>query len=600
MARIGFCGPSYESISLNADAQKCLNFYTENVESGSGASGTILVPTPGLELFAALPGNSYRGGTDINGRHFVVVDGVLYEVFADKTSHVLGNVAIDGNPVSFGASVIELLVASGGSGYVFNLTSGVFTGPIANLNTVIQVGYTDGYFVALLANSQTIILSGLLDGLTWDPAQKAIVSVFPGLVKSMVVDHREICLLGNRQSVCYYDSGAVFPYDVIPGGFMEKGCEITFGATKLDNSYLWWGEDKDGGRMAWRAQGYSPARISTHALENEIKNYAKVTDAVSYSYQEGGHTHWVTDFPSAEKAWAYDVATSSWHERRYWNTLEGAYHSPLVQFHTWVFGKHLVGGRQSGNIYQMSEPVLVNGVWKFATDNGAVIRRVRRSPHINTELQRARQSSLQIHLETGLGPIPPLAGQGSTTVLVLASANGSLWNLLVLDTGIEQVRPDNALGDVASTLFLNNPANTLSWQITVSNLGILVANPVALGNYPNSFLMVSISGTKLYSLQINGGITQFVDQGSVARDPQGVINWSDDGGHTWRGNRIVNCGQAGKYRTRARILRLGAPRDRVFEFVWAEPVPCRIIDAYLQGEGMPVTKRLAASLREQS
>jgi len=407
MSKFGFCGGSYTSQAVNADAQMCMNLMPEKVESGAGKSDLILVNTPGKKLFATLPDTPCREGgqVEINGRHFVVSGATLYEVFSDGSNAKRGTVGNDGNPVSLAASLTELMVASAGNGYCMELASNAITGPIANIAGVTQVGYSDGFFVALVNNA--LMVSGPLDGTIWDPSQKAIVSVFPGKIVSLIVDHREVCLLGNRQSVCYYDSGNQFPYDVVPQGFMEMGSAAQFAAAKIDNTYFWIGQDERGAGIAWRAQGYTPVRISTHAIEAEWAGYSTIVDATAYVYQDGGHTFYVVRFPTADKTWVYDVATGFWHQRGFWSA--GVYKSDRACSHAYVFGKHLIGDPLSGNIYQMAMPKPDGaGAYLFADDFGNPKRWLRRSPYISSAADWLFFKKLRFDIEVGLGPIPAL------------------------------------------------------------------------------------------------------------------------------------------------------------------------------------------------
>lgn len=47
-------------------------------------------------------------------------------------------------------------------------------------------------------------------------------------------------------------------------------------------------------------------------------------------------------------------------------------------------------------------------------------------------------------------------------------------------------------------------------------------------------------------------------------DPQVMLQWSDDGGHTWSNEHWVPAGKIGEYKARALWRRLGRSRDRVF------------------------------------
>lgn len=67
------------------------------------------------------------------------------------------------------------------------------------------------------------------------------------------------------------------------------------------------------------------------------------------------------------------------------------------------------------------------------------------------------------------------------------------------------------------------------------------------------------------------------------RDP--VILWrsSKDGGRTFGNERQIKTGQIGVYK-RARIWRLGAIRDRVNEMVVSDPVPWKVVDAFVNND----------------
>jgi hypothetical protein len=100
------------------------------------------------------------------------------------------------------------------------------------------------------------------------------------------------------------NSGAAdFPFERINGSIIQYGCAAKHSPAQFDNSVLWLGDGHEGAGIVWRAQGYNPVRISTHALENEFRSYATVADAQGYVYQQNGHTFYVLTFPTAGKTW---------------------------------------------------------------------------------------------------------------------------------------------------------------------------------------------------------------------------------------------------------------------------------------------------------
>lgn len=503
MARFQLIGPSYSSQSLLADCQRTVNLYPEAIESQAGKSAFALYPTPGKKLFATLPGMTQVRGfcyVQSQNRLFAVGESVagqtLFEVSSAGVATNRGSLGSAGSMASMAynqASPVQLLIASGGSLFLYNLGTNVLTTITTNnsgqvVGPVSQVGFTDGYFVVSIQNSNQFQLSDLLDGTTWNPVFVAQIETFPDNIVSMVVDHREIAFGGQKQSQAYYDSGnANFPFDAVPGGFLEVGSVATFGAVRADNAIMWLDGDEHGSGIARRMQGYTPQRISNHAIEYAWSK-GTISDAVSFSYQDQGHTFIQWYFPTLNQTWVYDVATQLWHERTFLNPTTGTEQADRAQCHAFAFGKHLLGDYGSGAIYDSS----IN----YLDDFGNPIRRLRRSPHVSIENQVMYHRELVLDIETGVGPQPPLRdGQG---------------------------------------------------------------NP---------------------------------------RGPKVSLRISKDGARTWSNYMDRDFGQAGKYKTRVRWLKLGRSRDAVFEFTCSDPVPFRIIDGYLFAEpGYAPSERLTKSM----
>ena len=64
-------------------------------------------------------------------------------------------------------------------------------------------------------------------------------------------------------------------------------------------------------------------------------------------------------------------------------------------------------------------------------------------------------------------------------------------------------------------------------------------------------------------------------------NPQGIVQISKDGGHTWGAERFVPLGKVGQYTRRAQLYRLGSARDIAVKFRITEPIPRRVTGAYL-------------------
>ncbi len=402
MSRFGLIGGSYTSQSVNADSEMTMNWYPETIEA-NGNSQMALYNTPGLSLFCDLTGVAVLGLITFNGRTFGVTGTTFWEIFADGTKVNRGTIAADLNLVSMVAGPNQVLIASAGIPYVFNLTTNVLTAVNpALLANVAQVEYMDGFYIALLKNSNTIQSSNPDDATTWAPGtQQTSVSLFPDMVMGIKVMHERIVTLGLKASTAYYDAGSFpFPFAADPSaGVIEQGTSSEWGQVILDNTLFWIGQDSRGAGIAWRANGYTPTRVSTHAEEYAWSKYpARTSDVIAYGYQELGHTFYVAYFPSGNATWVYDVATGLWHQRGTWTGTQFTAHPS--QCHVYCFGQHLVGDYASGKVYTMSSDYL--------SDAGTQVRRVRHSPHISNEQQWILHHYVQLDMESGLGPQPPL------------------------------------------------------------------------------------------------------------------------------------------------------------------------------------------------
>lgn len=65
-------------------------------------------------------------------------------------------------------------------------------------------------------------------------------------------------------------------------------------------------------------------------------------------------------------------------------------------------------------------------------------------------------------------------------------------------------------------------------------------------------------------------------------NPQAMLRWSDDGGHSWSSEHWANIGLQGEYGKRVIWRRLGKSRDRIWELAISDPVKVALIDGYIE------------------
>jgi len=87
-------------------------------------------------------------------------------------------------------------------------------------------------------------------------------------------------------------------------------------------------------------------------------------------------------------------------------------------------------------------------------------------------------------------------------------------------------------------------------------------------------------------IEFEAGMGLAVDHPDIdsGDDPQAMLQWSDDGGHTWSNEHWTDIGVIGKYKTRAIWRRLGSSRDRIYKVTISDPVKVVILGAYLEAQ----------------
>jgi hypothetical protein len=306
-----------------------------------------------------------------------------------------------------------------------------------------SVDTIDNYFVYNRPNTQqwasTDILSPISQPLAFSSKDGA-----PDNLVSLIVDHREVYLLGEASSEVWVDSGLFpFAFQRIPGTSTQHGIVAPYSVARLGNSFAYLSKNTRGQSQVVMMNGYTPTRISTHAVENTLAN-KYVEDARAYTYQLEGHEIYVLTFPKLDLTWAFDTTTQMWHK---WLSSDqnGQYHRHRSNCFANFQNQLLIGDYQNGQIYALSNDVY--------TENGETIRRLRRAPHLVSNYQRQYFDELQIYFEAGVG-------QGGVSIEQPQNYVGSTYFIQAGDTF--------SIGGF-ETIFLGEPLTTSGTEITLNN-----------------------------------------------------------------------------------------------------------------------------------
>ena len=324
----------------------------------------------------------------------------LSEVTFDMLTGIVGavyegNIAAGGTGYTSGTYTNVPFTGGTGTGFTADVT---VAGGVVTVVTPNEEGA--GYVIGDSLTSASIGPGSNFDyqvtqvhGYAFDPLYIAAKSGYPDFLAGLIVMHREIWLIGTLTTEIWYDSGAAdFPFQAMPGAFVEHGCVAPYSISAQDLSVFWLSQDKQGQTIVLEGSSYQARRISTNAIENEIRSYSTITDAIGFCYQEEGHVFYILTFPSANVTWVYDKSTQLWHQRA-WTDSNGNLNRHRANTVMNAYGTVVCGDWQNGNIYE----------WDLDTytDTGQPISRIRSMPHTLENLNRVNYSQLVADMEVG-------------------------------------------------------------------------------------------------------------------------------------------------------------------------------------------------------
>lgn len=400
--KIGLVGPSYQQRSLPFDAQRTINLFPVFDEQGKEVAA--LYGTPGLEYFTAAGNGPIRGGfVSTNGRVFFVSGNMLYEVDSAGVATSRGTLNTSTGSVTIDENSTQLFVCDQEDGYILTYSSNAFAQVTdTDFPSAGGVTFIDGYFIVTEKNTGKFFISALGDGFTWDALDFATAESSPDRLLRAVRAIGQVWLLGNKTSEIWTNTGgSAFPFQKISGAELTTGTMAANTAVELGSTLYWVGESDEGRGIVYRANGFTPQRVSTEAIEFAISKATDPDNMVAFKYQQDGHEFYILTGGGLETTLVYDITTNMWHERAYLNE-SGNFETHIMACIVFGFGYFLVGDRRNGNIYKMKLDVY--------NDNGSSIARERVYTHLSDEGNQIRFNKIRIGFETGVGL---QEGQGS-------------------------------------------------------------------------------------------------------------------------------------------------------------------------------------------
>lgn len=385
--RIALVTGSRVARSSIANYQRCVNYFPEKNPPGS------LVPLthyqrPGLRPVAQGPAAPVRGlWRASNGQCYAVIGGTVYTLGPPPTwvLTAIGQVAGGlSNLCSMVDNGIEALLVDGSQqGYAWSLAENLvapFVDSTGTFQGADRVDVLDGFI--LWNNPGTNQWGSTLEFvLQIDPTYVATKANYPDPLQGLIVNHREIILIGHVSAEPWYNAGnAAFPFAELPGAKFEHGTVAKYSMAAGDVNVYYLGQNRNGQGVVMRARNYDCVRISNHELEVAIRKMAQagtISDAIGFCYQQDGHLFYVLTFPTGNQTWVFDESSDEWSQWT-WTDKNGTLNRFRGQCFAHVYGWNLVGDWQNGTIYVLDPLVFTDTV------NGTAgpISFIRGFPHI--------------------------------------------------------------------------------------------------------------------------------------------------------------------------------------------------------------------------
>ena len=432
----GFCGDAYAAANPDQDAQELINWFPEQSQREKSKEQWTLLGCPGLQAVASLVAGEVRGAWVLPGGAsclwvsgssvylLTVVTPATSTAFATYSAALVGTMASSSGQVSIrdnGTGGIAVLVDGTSAGYVYKVSTKALTA----INDAAFYGsdkvlFVDGWLVFNKPGTQIFYTSPLY----WDGA-KAFDGTYFALKDSssdtlltMIESLREIWLVGERTTEVWYDAGnQFFPFSRLQGVTLQLGTAAKHSITRFDTGLAWLAGSERGQNLVVMTEGYQVKVISSEAVAQAINSYPVVSDAIAYSYSEGGHTFYVITFPTADVTWCYDKTADRWHKRASGGTNHRHRSNCYVNFQN----QRLVGDFATGQIHALSRNVY--------TDNGAALVALRRTAHVWDGNMRERlfHNLLQVQMRSGQNPE---TGQGANPQMMVRWSDdaGQKWS----------------------------------------------------------------------------------------------------------------------------------------------------------------------------
>lgn len=385
-------GGAYQDDTRPWSSQDTINYIPVQAERTGTRTRSILRCAPGFNLFSgAAQGSPCRKLHNIEGTLYAVIGSSLYRFDLDGTVSSLGSipgverVSMAHNQIARGN---QLAIAANNAGYVYDTTTDTLTQITDDgFAGALFFNFIDQYIVGIDPSRSFGFNSALADATSYNTLDRVQAEAQPDKLTGQAVTHDELWLFGERtiqpcSKRTLTPDNSFAPFETVPNLVLEVGCASGHTICNMDSSLFWLGNDG----IVYRANGYSPMRISTHPVEQAISRCNRA-NAFAFTFEDRGHKIYYLTFPDGE-TWGFDAASGEWHRRKSYG-MDRWRISDLVYWN----GKWIAGDAINGKLYTLD--------WDAQEEDGAILERRRILSVISDDDNPISVNAVEIIADTG-------------------------------------------------------------------------------------------------------------------------------------------------------------------------------------------------------
>lgn len=355
MPKYQITGGYYQSQSIEASAQECINFYPQPLITKGALNDDSLLNTPGIQLFSNVGTEGSRGLYLFNDELYSFNGTTVYKISELGAVNVIGIIdAGERVSVADNGVVMTIVVPETGNGW---FSDGSTVEPITDLDfakPVRFVTYIDGTFTYV--NDTEIFVGSVVnvnDGKDFEALDFGTAEIDPDPILSIRNIRNQLTAIGRHTIEVFGNAGDEgFPFQRITGANVGKGTASRFGFTEFNDGYVYVGSNRQEGNSVWYAIDNVRSKISTAPIDIIIGGLTKTEkeNITLFTYSDGGNFFVCMELPTT--TFVYDLTASLvqkvpiWHERKSFNNTTKWRITDSIE----AYGKTMVADSTNGNI----------------------------------------------------------------------------------------------------------------------------------------------------------------------------------------------------------------------------------------------------------